>query len=151
VLLSDRPREALGTLTLDWGNASEEAPDGSGRPATQWRLTLMPFVGTGHIWLLAILLIIVLIIWGPGKLPDIGSGIGRAIREFRNASAETKAEFSKATAPESPAEAAAVTPAVPAATVPVTPGTVAEPAPLGGGPAGRPTEDIAVEDDTGTS
>jgi sec-independent protein translocase protein TatA len=55
----------------------------------------MPFVGTGHIWILGILLIIILIIWGPGKLPDVGSGIGRGIREFRRASAETKAEFSK--------------------------------------------------------
>lgn len=42
----------------------------------------MPFIG-GHWWMLVILLVIVLIIWGPGKLPDIGSGMGRAIREFR--------------------------------------------------------------------
>ena len=34
----------------------------------------MPFIGAGHIWIIAILLIIVLIIWGPGKLPDVGSG-----------------------------------------------------------------------------
>ncbi len=58
----------------------------------------MPFVGTGHIWIIGILLIIILIIWGPGKLPDVGSGIGRGIREFRRASADTKAEFSKETA-----------------------------------------------------
>ena len=43
----------------------------------------MPFVGTGHMWLLGILLVIVLIIWGPGKLPDVGAGMGRAVREFR--------------------------------------------------------------------
>jgi TatA/E family protein of Tat protein translocase len=54
----------------------------------------MPFVGTGHMWLLGILLIIVLIIWGPGKLPDVGAGMGRAIREFRKASTETKEQFS---------------------------------------------------------
>ena len=48
----------------------------------------MPFIGGGHIWLLLILLVVVLIIWGPGKLPEIGSGMGRAIREFRHASSE---------------------------------------------------------------
>ena len=50
----------------------------------------MPFIGGGHIWLLLILLVIVLIIWGPGKLPEIGSGMGRAIREFRRASSEAQ-------------------------------------------------------------
>lgn len=48
----------------------------------------MPFVGGGHWWLLLILLAIVLIIWGPGKLPDVGAGMGRAIREFRKATTE---------------------------------------------------------------
>jgi TatA/E family protein of Tat protein translocase len=57
----------------------------------------MPFVGTGHLWLLGIVLVIVLIIWGPGKLPDVGSGMGRAIREFRKASSETKDQFAAAT------------------------------------------------------
>ena len=55
----------------------------------------MPFVGTGHIWLLGVVLVIVLIIWGPGKLPDVGSGMGRAIREFRKASSETKEQFQR--------------------------------------------------------
>ena len=44
---------------------------------------------TGHWWLILIILAIVLIIWGPGKLPDVGAGMGRAIREFRKASTET--------------------------------------------------------------
>ncbi len=57
----------------------------------------MPFIGTGHIWLLGIVLVVVLIIWGPGKLPDVGSGMGRAIREFRKASTETKEHFAAAT------------------------------------------------------
>ena len=56
----------------------------------------MPFVGTGHVWLLGIVLVVVLIIWGPGKLPDVGSGMGRAIREFRKASSDTKEQFAAA-------------------------------------------------------
>ncbi|HEY8675992.1 MAG TPA: twin-arginine translocase TatA/TatE family subunit [Candidatus Dormibacteraeota bacterium] len=73
----------------------------------------MPFVGTGHIWLLGVVLVIVLIIWGPGKLPDVGSGMGRAIREFRKASSETKEQFSAVTRADSlPPVAAAATDAV---------------------------------------
>jgi sec-independent protein translocase protein TatA len=80
----------------------------------------MPFVGTGHMWLLGILLIIVLIIWGPGKLPDVGAGMGRAIREFRKASTETKEQFAAAgrtdaAAPVATASPDAVVPAVPVA------------------------------------
>jgi sec-independent protein translocase protein TatA len=32
---------------------------------------------------LLIILVIALIIFGPGKLPQIGSGLGRAIRDFK--------------------------------------------------------------------
>ena len=111
----------------------------------------MPFVGTGHLWLIGIILIIVLIIWGPGKLPDVGSGLGRAIREFRKASSETREEFAKATRHDAPAEpAAAATPSTPVApapgAAPVSP--VAEPTPVGAGPAvSRPTEPHAGEGD----
>ncbi len=117
----------------------------------------MPFIGTGHIWILVILLVVVLIIWGPGKLPDVGSGLGRAIREFRKASAETREEFSKATRVDTPAEPAATvaTPAAPAAApaaaqaaVQAVPGTLVEPAPVGGGTVTPgPTEPVAGEGD----
>lgn len=39
-------------------------------------------------WELILLLVIVLIIFGPGKLPDIGNAVGRGIREFRRASSD---------------------------------------------------------------
>lgn len=35
---------------------------------------------------LILILIIVLIIFGPGKLPDVGKALGSAIREFRRTS-----------------------------------------------------------------
>ncbi|HEX6539715.1 MAG TPA: twin-arginine translocase TatA/TatE family subunit [Candidatus Dormibacteraeota bacterium] len=53
-----------------------------------------------HWYILLILLVIVLIIWGPGKLPDVGAGLGRAIREFRKASSETHDAFRSATTGE---------------------------------------------------
>jgi sec-independent protein translocase protein TatA len=39
-------------------------------------------------WELILVLVIVLIIFGPGKLPDIGAAVGRGIREFRRASSD---------------------------------------------------------------
>jgi len=34
---------------------------------------------------LVILLVIVLILFGPGKLPELGKGLGKGIREFKDA------------------------------------------------------------------
>lgn len=43
-------------------------------------------------WEWVILLVIVLIIFGVGRLPEIGGALGRSIREFREASREDKKE-----------------------------------------------------------
>jgi sec-independent protein translocase protein TatA len=34
---------------------------------------------------LIIIMVIVLILFGPGKLPDLGKGLGKGIREFKEA------------------------------------------------------------------
>ena len=47
--------------------------------------------GSGHIPELLILLAVVLVIFGPSKLPDVGRGMGRAINEFRHAMQEPPA------------------------------------------------------------
>lgn len=39
-------------------------------------------------WEWLILLVVVLIVFGVGRLPEIGGAIGRSIREFREASRE---------------------------------------------------------------
>ena len=67
----------------------------------------MPFLNPGHMWMLILLLIVVLILWGPGKLPDVGAGMGRAIREFRNASHEITGSAVQATNTPSPTSSAA--------------------------------------------
>ena len=41
------------------------------------------------IWELSIILVIVLIIFGAGKLPEIGSGIGKAIKNFKSATTDS--------------------------------------------------------------
>lgn len=46
----------------------------------------MPFnIGPGELLLILVLALIVL---GPGKLPEVGSALGRAIREFRQAASD---------------------------------------------------------------
>ncbi len=39
---------------------------------------------------LIVILIIVLIIFGAGKLPEIGSGLGKAIKNFKGATTEAE-------------------------------------------------------------
>jgi sec-independent protein translocase protein TatA len=45
--------------------------------------------GLGH-WELLIILVVVMIIFGAGKLPELGSGIGKGIRNFKKGVAEVK-------------------------------------------------------------
>jgi sec-independent protein translocase protein TatA len=47
----------------------------------------MPFISGGHIWLILIL-VLVLVMFGPKRLPELGSGLGRALRDFRQAMSE---------------------------------------------------------------
>ena len=44
---------------------------------------------------LIIILVIILIIFGAGKLPEIGSGIGKGIKNFKKATKEVEAEEDK--------------------------------------------------------
>lgn len=39
---------------------------------------------------LVIILVIALLILGPGKLPDVGAALGKSIREFRKASSDVQ-------------------------------------------------------------
>ena len=48
--------------------------------------------GFGH-WELLIVLVIALIIFGAGKLPEIGSGIGNAVRNFKKGVSEVEKEI----------------------------------------------------------
>jgi sec-independent protein translocase protein TatA len=65
----------------------------------------MPF----HPLWLAVILIIVLIIFGPGRLPELGGAVGRAMREFRKATSEITNEVTSAAKgePQPPADTAA--------------------------------------------
>jgi sec-independent protein translocase protein TatA len=49
---------------------------------------------------LIIILILALIIFGPGKLPDVGRAVGKSISEFKKASKEITDEVTKETKEE---------------------------------------------------
>jgi len=54
---------------------------------------------------IVLLLVVVLIIFGPGRLPELGGAVGKAMREFRKATSEITNEMSAATQakPDEPA------------------------------------------------
>ncbi len=54
----------------------------------------MNFLGLGPGELLLIM-VLALIVFGPGKLPEIGQGLGKAIREFRRATDSITQEFNR--------------------------------------------------------
>lgn len=76
----------------------------------------MPNIGAPE---LIIILVIALLVLGPGKLPEVGASLGKSIREFRKASTDLQ-ESVKVDVDTSPLSAGA--PAGPiAAVAPVTP------------------------------
>ena len=84
---------------------------------------------SGFEWI--VILVIALLILGPGKLPDVASAVGKSIREFRKASSEVqeavKVDTSPLPAPNVLTQAPVVPPP-PASEVPAAPPAPAQPA-----------------------
>jgi sec-independent protein translocase protein TatA len=95
----------------------------------------MPF-GIGPVELIVVLIIALLVI-GPGKLPEVGSALGKSIREFRKASSDVE-EATKIDTSPIPPTAAAPAPPANAPTVPVEPNVLHTPS---APPASDPTAD----------
>lgn len=85
----------------------------------------MPNIGPVE---LVVILVIALLVIGPGKLPEVGSALGKSIREFRKAATEVQ-ESVKLDAPAAPRP---ITPPAPPApntlAAATTPNTLAAPA-----------------------
>ena len=80
----------------------------------------MPNIGLPE---LAIILVIALLVIGPGKLPDVASALGKSIREFRKAATDVQdsVKLDTPAAPAAPAPAPAPAPIAPAAPAPAAP------------------------------
>lgn len=90
---------------------------------------------------LVIILVIALLILGPGRLPDVGSALGKSLREFRKASSDIQESVKVDTSPLPPDAA----PAPPAAPPPVVPASPVAPAPVASeaAPSAAPPGEIA--------
>jgi TatA/E family protein of Tat protein translocase len=89
---------------------------------------------------LVIILVIALLILGPGRLPDVGSALGKSLREFRKASSDIQDAAKIDTSPLPPDEQAAsqpsAAPAAPVATaVAPTPAPIADDSPVAAPPS----------------
>ena len=99
----------------------------------------MPNIGPGE---LILILVIALVIIGPGRLPDVGAALGKSIREFRKASTDMAeaTRIDTSPLPPAPATPAAPAPATPAAPPPApVPNVLSNPAPVSQ-PAPAPDE-----------
>ena len=82
---------------------------------------------------LILILIIALLILGPGKLPDVGAALGKSIREFRKATSDIQDTVRVDTSPLPP------TPQ-PAAAAPAPIAASTAPSPLPAAPVTTPAE-----------
>lgn len=99
----------------------------------------MPFLGNIGAPELIIIAVIALIIFGPGKLPEVAQSLGRGVREFRKAASDVT-EATKLDAPAAQAPAATTTPVVPPASAAIPPvAPAAPPAEPPSGDAGQPS------------
>ncbi len=89
----------------------------------------MPFINGIGAPELIIILIIALIVVGPGRLPDVGAALGKSIREFRKAATDVKDATSLEEKPQSAPAPAAVAPA-PAPAIPAASTAVPAAAPV---------------------
>jgi TatA/E family protein of Tat protein translocase len=78
---------------------------------------------------LVIILVIALLILGPGRLPDVGSALGKGLREFRKASSDIQDGVKVDTSPLPPEQPAAGQSSA-AAAAPVATAVAATPAPI---------------------
>ncbi len=77
---------------------------------------------------LILILVIALIVVGPGKLPDVGAALGKSIKEFRKAASDVQEATSLTPAP-APAPAPAAPAPMQAAPAPAQAAPVAAPLP----------------------
>ena len=79
---------------------------------------------------LIVILVIALLVLGPGKLPDVGSALGKSLREFRKAAGDIQEATKIDTSPLGSAPATPAAPIQPAAAAPAP----AQPAPTASAP-----------------
>jgi sec-independent protein translocase protein TatA len=106
-------------------------------------------IGPFGVWEIMIILIVVLLIFGPKRLPEMAKGLGQSVRAFRKELRDIKEDFSTDDWDDAPPQRRA---AKPAAAQPGRPGRAVEPAepdeaPAASAPAAGPP--VTGEDEAG--
>jgi TatA/E family protein of Tat protein translocase len=94
---------------------------------------------------LILILIIALVLIGPGKLPDVGSALGKSIREFRKAATDVKDATSVEPLPASSGSSSTVAPAAPSSAATSTVAASTTSGPPGEAPAEQATVQTSSE------
>ena len=109
-------------------------------------MPFIPNIGPGE---LILILIIALVVLGPGKLPDVAQSLGKSLREFRKAASDVQ-DAAKVDAPAPPVQPTPspnvpAVPAAPAAVAASAPAAVAAPVPAAAeSPAAPAAEPVAT-------
>jgi len=106
----------------------------------------MPFIGNIGAPELIIIAIIALVIFGPGKLPEVAQSLGRGVREFRKAATDVSDAASLDPAPPTPTTASTLPPTAPPPTAaPAAASTAVAAAPAASAPAAAPAPPAPAE------
>jgi sec-independent protein translocase protein TatA len=99
-------------------------------------------IGPFGVWEILIILVVVLLIFGPKRLPEMAKGLGQSVRAFRKELRDMKSDLNMDDEPKStpPAPTRSAAASAPTAEAP-TPEPAVEPAPAAAKP--RESEDAA--------
>lgn len=64
----------------------------------------MPRIGPLGIWEILIILVVILLIFGPRRLPEMAKGIGQSVREFRKGIRDMKDDFESGNSNDQPSK-----------------------------------------------
>ncbi|MGR6836577.1 Sec-independent protein translocase subunit TatA/TatB [Syntrophomonas erecta] len=67
---------------------------------------MFAFIGNIGPWELILILLVALIVVGPGKLPEVAKSMGKALGEFKRATSGVKKDFEDAIRMDTPASSA---------------------------------------------
>jgi sec-independent protein translocase protein TatA len=56
---------------------------------------VLAFIGSMGMWEVILILLVVLLLFGAKKIPELARGLGKGIREFKDATQEIRSEIEK--------------------------------------------------------
>lgn len=71
----------------------------------------MPFGGLG-MWEVFLILLVLLLVFGPRRLPELGGALGKGIREFKRSVSDLRSELTQSSAESKELKASSAAPAL---------------------------------------